>query len=118
MFRKIQNLIQHIDSHLEEAITVYDLARAAGLSRSRLCHLFKAETGVAPMQYVKRCRIERARELLETTSLRVNEVRSRVGFPDRSHFVREFKGTFGATPSEYRRRGTRRTAVEQAERKN
>jgi AraC-like DNA-binding protein len=104
MFRKIQRVIQHINVHMEEPITVCDLAKAAGLSRSRLCHLFKSETGLAPMQYVKRRRIEHARELFETTSLSVREVRLKVGLPDRSHFAREFKESFGATPSEYKRR--------------
>jgi AraC-like DNA-binding protein len=104
MFRKIQKVIQHINVHMGETITICDLAQAADLSRSRLCDLFKTETGLAPMQYVKRRRIEHARELFETTALSVREVRLMVGLPDRSHFAREFKGSFGATPSEYRRR--------------
>lgn len=103
MFRKIQKVIQHINVHMEETITICDLAKAGGLSRSRLCDLFKTETGLAPMQYVKRRRIEHARKLFETTSLSVREVRLMVGLPDRSHFAREFKGSFGVTPSEYKR---------------
>lgn len=109
MFRKIQKVIRHINVHMGETITISDLAKAAGLSRSRLCDLFKTETGLAPMQYVRRRRIEHARELFETTSLSVTEVRLMVGLPDRSHFAREFKGSFGATPSEYRRRKPKET---------
>jgi len=104
MLLKIQKVVEYIHANLDDGISVTRLARAARLSRSRLCYLFKAETGLAPMQYVKRCRIEKARDLLETTSLSLKEIRSRVGLSDRSHFTRGFKETFGVTPFEYRRR--------------
>ena len=115
MLRKIQNVIRHIDDHLDEEITVDDLVRVAGLSRSRFCYLFKADTGFSPMQYLKRRRIETARDLLEASSLRITEVRSRVGLRDRSHFARQFKARFGATPSKYRRQKPGRNSVEGAD---
>lgn len=104
MLLKIQKVVEYIHANLEEGINVDHLARAARLSRSRLCYLFKAETGLAPMQYVKRRRIEKARDLLETTSLSLKEIRATVGLSDRSHFTRGFKEIFGVTPLEYRRR--------------
>jgi transcriptional regulator GlxA family with amidase domain len=103
MLLKIQKVVDYIHANLDKRITADDLARAARLSRSRLCYLFKAEMGVAPMQYLKRSRIEKARDLLENTPLSVKEIRSMVGFSDRSHFTRGFKETFGVTPFEYRR---------------
>ena len=104
MLLRIQKVVEHIHANLEKRITAADLARVARLSRSRLCFLFKAETGVAPMQYLKRCRIEKARDLLESTPLSLKEIRSKVGLSDRSHFTRGFKETFGVTPFEYRRK--------------
>jgi len=104
MLLRIQKVVDYIHANLDKRITADDLARAARLSRSRLCYLFKAETGVAPMQYLKRCRIEKARDLLESTPLSVKEIRSSVGLSDRSHFTRSFKETFGVTPFEYRRK--------------
>ena len=104
MLLRIQKVVDYIHANLDKRITADDLARAARLSRSRLCYLFKAETGVAPMQYLKRCRIEKARDLLESTPLSVKEIRSSVGLSDRSHFTRGFKETFGVTPFEYRRK--------------
>ena len=104
MLLKIQKIVDYIHANLDKRITADDLARAARLSRSRLCYLFKAEIGVAPMQYLKRCRIEKARDLLESTPLSVKEIRSSVGLSDRSHFTRGFKETFGVTPFEYRRK--------------
>jgi AraC family transcriptional regulator len=104
MILKIKKVLGYIDANLEAKITVDQLAQYARISRSHLCYLFKVETGVAPIQYIKRCRIERARELLERTNLSIKEIRCRVGLADRSHFTRGFKEAFGVTPSEYRNR--------------
>jgi len=106
MLLRIQKVVDYIHANLDKRITADDLARAARLSRSRLCYLFKAETGVAPMKYLKRCRIEKARDLLDSTPLSVKEIRSSVGLSDRSHFTRGFKETFGVTPFEYRRKNS------------
>lgn len=106
MLLKIQRVVEYIHANLDEKITADHLARAARLSRSRLCSLFKAEMGVAPMQYLRRCRIEKARDLLVTTSLSLKEIRASVGLSDRSHFTRGFKETFGVAPLEYRRRSS------------
>jgi AraC family transcriptional regulator len=104
MLLQIQRVVEYIHANLDHPINLDHLARAARLSRSRLYSLFKEETGLAPMQYVKRCRIEKARDLLVTTSLSLKEIRSTVGLLDRSHFTRGFKETFGASPLEYRRK--------------
>jgi len=104
MLLKIRRVLGYIDANLEAKISVDQLARLARVSRSHLCYLFKVETGLAPIQYIKRCRIERARDLLERTNLSIKEIRSRVGLPDRSHFTRGFKEAFGVTPTEYRNR--------------
>ena len=102
MLLKIRRVLGFIDANLEEKITVDQLAEFARVSRSHLCFLFKVETGLAPIQYIKRVRIERARDLLEQTHLSIKEIRARVGLVDRSHFTRGFKEAFGVTPSEYR----------------
>ncbi|HEX9919470.1 MAG TPA: helix-turn-helix domain-containing protein, partial [Pyrinomonadaceae bacterium] len=84
------------------------------------CHLFKAETGSSPARYLKALRLERARELLETTFLSVKEIRALVGFNDDSHFARDFRATYGLTPQQYRERyhlglgATKKEEVEQS----
>jgi two-component system response regulator YesN len=67
-----------------------------------LSTLFKTETGATAMQYLKALRMEKARELLDTTYLSVKEVAVQVGLNDTSHFVRDFKKAFGQTPTQYR----------------
>jgi two-component system, response regulator YesN len=104
MLLKIKKVLGFIEANLEAKITVDELAEFARVSRSHLYYLFKVETGVAPIQYIKRVRIEKARDLLEQTNLSIKQIRSRVGLADRSHFTRGFKEAFGVTPSEYRNR--------------
>jgi transcriptional regulator GlxA family with amidase domain len=63
---------------------------------------FKTQVGVSPFQYHKKARLERARQLLETTLLNIKVVAAEVGYKDCSHFMREFKKAYDSTPSEYR----------------
>lgn len=86
-----------------QVVTFDDLARMVNLSASRLRHLFKEGAGSSLAQYLRWVRLAYARELLETTFLSVKQVRSSVGFPDGSHFTREFKRLWGHSPTEHRR---------------
>ena len=80
------------------------LAALVNLSPSRLHQLFKEETGLPPARYLRRLRMRRARELLETTHLSVKQVMAAIGLTDESHFVRDFKKSCGLTPARYRQR--------------
>lgn len=87
---------------LGEPLTLADLARHARVSTRTLIRRFRAETGRSPLQWLLHQRIDRARELLETTTLPMDQVarRSGLGGADslRHHFVRRL----GTTPSAYR----------------
>jgi transcriptional regulator GlxA family with amidase domain len=102
MARTIDKILDTMTARLGEQVTASSLARAAGLSRSRLYDLFKREMATSPARYLRTLRLERARELLKTSCLSVNEIAAVVGFTDVSHFVRDFKRAYGATPSEFR----------------
>lgn len=91
-----------IRSQMHLRITLPALAAETGLSVSRLSHLFKGHTGHAPARYLKQFRMERARELLETSFLSVKEICAQVGMGDVSHFVRDFEMIYGLSPSRYR----------------
>ena len=79
-----------------------DIAANLNLSASRLRHLFKAQIGLSPGQYIKLLRLERAKSLLESSFLTVKEITGRVGASDVSHFVRDYKAVYGETPSNAR----------------
>src|SRR5579862_5911437 len=91
-----------IRSQMHRRITVPALAAETGLSASRLSHLFKGQTGHAPAHYLKQFRMERARELLETTFFSVKEICAQAGIGDVSHFVRDFEMIYGLSPARYR----------------
>src|SRR5688572_8226364 len=70
----------------------------------RLCRVFRSETGMSPIQYLRSVRMERARELLQTSFLSVREIARQAGLGDHSHFSRDFKRTYGSTPTLNRNR--------------
>ncbi len=80
-----------------------ELACAAGLSVSRLCHLFHSQTGMSPRRYLKAARLASAKALLETSSFRVKEVAARAGFNHVGRFIGEFRKAYGLTPVQHRR---------------
>lgn len=100
----VQKIVDYIGSNLDRELTPRKLARLVRVSPSHMGYLFKIEMGMSIAGFVKNQRLEKARELLETTSLSVKEIRVRAGVTDRSHFARDFKKAYGDTPRAYRMR--------------
>ena len=78
------------------------VSSSVNLSASRLCHLFGREIGTGPLQYAKSLKLMKARQLIETTFLRVQEIEATLGFKDSGRFIRDFKEVYGSTPREHR----------------
>ncbi|WP_327298319.1 MULTISPECIES: helix-turn-helix domain-containing protein [unclassified Streptomyces] len=91
-----------IMQHLDEPLTLSDLARHAGVSIRTLSRRFLAETGVSPLQWLLHQRIERARELLETTKLPMDRVAAASGLGTADSMRRHLARRTGLTPSAYR----------------
>ena len=100
---RVRLAVDRITRDCAEPLTVEDLADAAHLSPSRLAHLFRRETGIAPMRYLERVRLERARDLLLMTRLPVAEVARQVGYDNPFYFSRLFRRFAGKPPRDYRR---------------
>ena len=83
-------------------IGVRVLAEAAGLSESRFAHRFRHEIGMSPCQFVRRVRVEIARELLGSGGRRSDVART-LGFVDGSHLATVFRAETGQRLAEYRR---------------
>ena len=101
----VQKCIDYIELHLEERIRAADLARQTGYDEYYLTHRFKKETGYAVSDYVRFAKIERAKVLLSSTALSVQEIADKLGFSSRSYFIRSFRGVTGQTPSAWRNTG-------------
>lgn len=83
-------------------LTLTEFAHSVNLSVWRLSHIFKSDVGMPPIKYLKLLRMERAKGLLESSFLSVKEIAFQVGLNDESHFVRDFKSTYGHSPTTYR----------------
>lgn len=98
---KVQNWLW---SRREQHVPVADIAEYACLEVRTLLRRFTKATGMKPSEYQQRLRISRARELLEFSQRRIEDVASSVGYADTGRFRHAFRKIIGLTPSDYRRR--------------
>lgn len=101
--RTTKLVIDYIEDHLNEDVSLVELAELAGLSQFHLCRAFKQATGLPPHRYQIKLRVERAKELLEASSLPISEIALAVGYDDQGQLARLFRKEVGTTPSQYRR---------------
>lgn len=86
----------------EDGINVASVAERFHYSPSYLTALYKRVYGVGVVEQIAECRIDRARELLSSTSAPVADIAAEVGYADPKYFLRVFKRRTGLTPSQYR----------------
>lgn len=92
--------LNYIYGHLNEDFSLNDICRIAGMSRNAFCRLFKHVFGFTPMEYVKNCRLMRARNLL-SEGYSVDNVCALAGFRNLSHFSRSFKDFYSISPKKF-----------------
>jgi AraC family transcriptional regulator len=92
---------RYIEEHVDQRISLDDLASIAGVSRFHFARQFRRRTGRSPMDYLLRIRIERAKAMLVTREWRVVDVAAALGFADQSHFTRTFRKMVGTSPSSF-----------------
>jgi AraC family transcriptional activator FtrA len=105
---RLGRLMEFVRAHLNDPHTLESLARRAAMSTRTLQREFSAATGLAPYEWIIRERIERAKELLETTRLRAQGVAARVGMGSAESLRHHFRRRVGTTPAQYRSRFSRR----------
>ena len=96
--RRLQRVTDYIDANLRDRLSRAHLAQVCRLTEHHFSRMFKASTGIPPMKYVWRCRIHRARQLMETGEWKVVAAAAETGFFDQSHLDRQFRKEFGCTP--------------------
>lgn len=100
--RTLARVMRYVRENLAGHITLAEAARAASLSPNYLTNLLKRETGKTFTSLVTSRRMEKARELLTHTTLRVSEVAEATGFEDEAYFARRFRQYFCISPLAYR----------------
>lgn len=97
-------LLDRMRTGLDRAWSVDAMAGAAGMSRRTFLRRFQETTGLAPGDWLTAERLARARELLETTALSVEDVTTACGFGSADTLRHHFRTRLGTSPAEYRRR--------------
>jgi transcriptional regulator GlxA family with amidase domain len=100
----IQRAQEWVGRHFSVANPVEEMIRRSTLAERTFKRRFTAATGLTPLEYVQRLRIEDAKRRLERTKASVDEISWRVGYEDAAFFRRLFKRVTGLTPGAYRRR--------------
>jgi transcriptional regulator GlxA family with amidase domain len=99
-----------LEISLSQAISIGEMASTARLGERTFLRRFQKATGLTPTEYVQSIRVQKARELLELTSLSIKEIAWKVSYEDAGAFRKIFQKTVGLQPLEYRKRfGTPKT---------
>jgi len=97
----------YIYTHLQQPLSVEDIAREVGISRSYLEALFNRYMRGGIVDYLHAVRCDHAAQLLSSTRFQIIDIAMDSGFTNRQHFARVFREIYGSTPSEYRKRNGR-----------
>ncbi len=100
---RIRRIMEYIQKHYGEKITLEELAGQVHLCRSESCRLFKRYMNQSMFEYLLDYRVERSLELLRQSSLDVTQIAGQVGFENPGYYSRIFKRKMGCTPLEYRK---------------
>jgi AraC-like DNA-binding protein len=99
--RKIKHAKEHLLKNLDEAPTIKELSKLAGLNEFQLKAGFKEIYGNTVYGYLLDHKLDHARVLLDGKKLKVNEVATQIGYSNTSHFIAAFRKKFGITPKKY-----------------
>ena len=91
-----------LEQHYHRRITMQQVADLMHISEKHFCKQFKRQFGVPPQEFLMNIRLEKAKQLLKSTDLRIKEIAGSVGFSSQLNFAAAFKKRFGQSPTAYR----------------
>jgi len=98
-----KSVIKHLEENYSGNVSIRNLADELGYNKYYLCNAFKKDTGVTIFDCLALIRVRHAAELISYSEMSVENVGSRVGFANISHFIRVFKQIVGIPPGQFRR---------------
>lgn len=98
----VSGAIHYMQEHLEKRLQLQEIAKFTGYSASHLSAVFRQQTGLSPINYFNQLKVQRACQLLISTSLRINQISMAVGINDSYYFSRLFTRQMGLSPKDYR----------------
>ena len=103
----LSRVILYLEANYAEPISLDEIVAQACMSKSTLMRLFHKCYNVSPLAYVRRCRLTKARELLDRGEQSITQIAFNVGFSDSNYFGRLFRKEYGLSPRDYRRERAR-----------
>lgn len=103
--REVEDVKRYIYGHYGEELSIELLAEQVYMAPGYLSTIFKKETGQNLSKFIKACRMEKAREMLEDTHEKIVGISEKVGYPNVSYFCQSFREYFGVSPQKYRDMG-------------
>lgn len=101
----IQRIMKFIEDNIDNSeMTIDEIVSSVGFSRSAFFKKLKSLTGLAPVEFLKEVRIQRAAQLVETGEFNISQISYMIGMNDPRYFSRCFKQKFGMSPKEYKDR--------------
>ena len=97
---RISRVVDYIVENIEQNIDLNEMSKLADMSVNNFHKLFKKAMNDTPIQYIKKIRLEKAKQLILYNNMKVVEASNAVGYDNVSQFSREFKRSFGYPPSE------------------
>lgn len=99
----IIKLLNHIEKNYQKDLNLKEISDSLNINSIYLGQLFQKEIGILFSDYINNFRINKAKDLLVNTSLKVSEIGELVGYYNKNYFYRKFKSIVGITPSEWRK---------------
>lgn len=101
-YSEIDEVIAYVHENIEESLSLFQLAQIAAYSPYHFSRIFKKQTGLSPNHYVTSFKIQKAKELLLTTDLRIRDVGMEIGQQSLGTFTTRFRESVGVTPAQFR----------------
>jgi len=103
-FERLQKAMEYAEKHCTEKINLTKLAEIAAYEKTYFSKIFKKVFYCSPLDFILRCKINKARFLIETSEFKISTIARETGFKDEFHFSKTFKKITGESPRDYRKR--------------